>query len=336
MFQKPTVFVIGAGSSAELALPVGSGLMENMFETFSQPASDKCRAMVGAFLRSGVPGANINVELRMRNFAAGLSAAPSIDQYLHFHRDDPALVMLGKCSIATEILYAEAGSTLNEGTVDGPLPDCWLRVLFHLLVPGIERANLDQLFQNVSFVSFNYDRTIRLFMLRAIQGLTHCTYQEALAIAEKIRVWHPYGSVGGIGWGEPGIAQPVIGFSARNLDETDILKAAKGIRTFTEGMSDEASDGHIREALTEATQIVFLGFSYIDQNMELLKIRHPGNSAMAYGTTHGMSAPDEELAGLAIRRAFKGDNYQQRGEYLQLSNHKAKGLLQTWGKVLRS
>lgn len=338
MFQKRTVFVIGAGCSYELDLPLGRELLDCIYETITEEDTEKHQVFRGAFLRCGVPNANLDVDRRFKAFAAGLSATPSIDQYLHFHRHDEAMVMLGKCAVATEILYAEANSKLGEGTVGGQLPSCWLRWLFHLMNESASRESPVELFSNVSFICFNYDRTIEVFILRAIQALVHCTYEDAKQMLQHLSIWHPYGVVGGHEIGQPGIAVSPGSFTENRIDEFAVLAAARRLQTFTEGMADQDERGAIRSKLAEADQIVFLGFSYLEQNMELLQLRPlPTRATMIHGTVYGLSPPDAVLAKQAIAKSLGGDTgFQQCLGTTHTYGFTASGMLDKMGKTLRS
>ena len=338
MFRRPTTFVIGAGCSKELDLPLGLGLMDDIYRTMMDTASPKYHALRGAFLRSGVANANTNVDLRFAAFSAGLSAAPSIDQYLDFHRDDEAMVALGKCAIATEILFAEANSALGEAKVSGQLPSCWLRVLFHLMAEGTTKQRPRDLFDNVDFVCFNYDRTIELFMLRAVMSLVHCDYDEARQVLRHLRVWHPYGVVGGYEIGQPGISTTSVSFSDTRIDETSILSAARGLRTFTEGMADDSERDTILSMLATADQVIFMGFSYLDQNMKLLELRPSRTAATRIvGTVHGMSSTDAEIARNSIASSLGGEKeFQQVFRATSTFQFRASELLGELGKTLRS
>ena len=338
MFRRSTTFVIGAGCSKELGLPLGLDLMSDIYRTIKEIHSPKYHALQGAFLRCGVANANIDVDRRFAAFAAGLFAAPSIDQYLDFHRDDDAMVALGKCAIATEILYAETNSDLGEAKYDGRLPSCWLRTLFHLMAEGTTKQDPAGLFHNINFICFNYDRTIELFFLRAVMSLVHCTYDEARLILRGLRIWHPYGVVGGYEVGQPGISTATVAFSDERIDEFKVLSASQGLQTFTQGMADEKERDAIRSKLATAQQIVFLGFGYLDQNMELLRLRpSPTDADQIHGTVYGMSPTDADIAREAIARSLGGaSSFEQTLRTTAIYGFSASETLEKMGKTFRS
>lgn len=338
MFKRNTVFIIGAGCSAELRLPIGSELLDRIYYTFSDIDPERRDELMDAFIRSGVSGANANVGRRVSNFTAGLSTAPSIDQYLDFHRDDAALVMLGKCAVASEILHAEGASELGERYVTDPLPDVWLRRLLYLMMDATDKSDPSAIFNNVTFITFNYDRTIEVFFKRAIQALVHCSSEETEQILKKLHVWHPYGTVGGSGPAAPGMATPKAAFTERRIQAMDVLVAAKGLRTFTEGAADELERSEMRAVLRGAQQIVFLGFSYLEANMQLLRIGEAGTSAdRIFGTVFGVPEPGIEIANRRIMACLGPEREPTRIDHtIKLCPLTAKDFVSQYGQTLRS
>jgi hypothetical protein len=71
-------------------------------------------------------------------------------------------------------------------------------------------------------------------------------------------------------------------------------------------MDDTSKMVEMRSALSKAEQVIYLGFSFLDQNMELL--RSPADKEQNYYcTTLGLSPADKNLAMSAILRAGFND-----------------------------
>ncbi|WP_341632076.1 hypothetical protein [Sphingomonas agri] len=337
MFGKKTVFVVGAGCSAELGLPIGSELLDAMYKTLSNRDSPKFEQFYDAYIRCGIDGANVNFPLRLANFKAGLPTAPSIDQYLDFHREDPALVMLGKCALATEILYAEAACDLREEALQVLLPNWWLRWLFHMMMDGTLRGSPEKLFTNVSFICFNYDRIIEIFFRRAVQALSHCSPADAEAVVrDNLVIWHPYGTVGAPQLAGPGISGSAYAFSGKRIETLDVLVAAKGLRTFTEGAAETKSREEMTSAMIKAQQIVFLGFSYLEANMALLRTAPTATHAgQIFGTVYKTAQPNVHIA---RRRIIENLGSVQTGidHRITLADLPASEFVSQYGAALRS
>ncbi|MCW3847472.1 hypothetical protein OF829_09475 [Sphingomonas sp. LB-2] len=303
MYKKRTVFVIGAGCSHEFDLPLGPKLRDHIFSA----ALNGTSGVVGqAMLRAPIPNANIDIDRRMAAFANGLHSKASIDQYLHFHREDEWKVMLGKCAIAATILESERASKLARGMVaHGMLSigDTWLLKLFHGMNDDTDLPTVERLFQNVSFICFNYDRCVEVAFFNAIRFLTDAPLERVAEVMQRLRIWHPYGTVGTLDFQSFGERNALLGFPQTSVGFEEVLQGAKLLRTFTQGMDDEKILAEMRTALSEAEQVVYLGFSFLDQNMELLKAPTPKPSSAIYATTLGLSSPDKNLARWAMASA---------------------------------
>ena len=58
----------------------------------------------------------------------------------------------------------------------------------------------------------------------------------------------------------------------------------------------------VRSVVADAHRIVFLGFTYHNQNVDLLTPEGEKNARKVYGSAYGMSAPDTEHAELTVRK----------------------------------
>jgi hypothetical protein len=236
---------------------------------------------------------------RMAHIRDGIILANSIDDFLDVHRHDHRMVAYGKAAIVKCILEAEAGSKLffdpatqlsrtQPATIDfADNSDTWLVKLMRLLSRGVQHSDRATLFDNCSFVVFNYDRCIEHFFINALQRFYNITPEEAVGIVTKAKIFHPYGTTGeldgAIGTGTR------ASFGAEHADYCRIGETA--IKTYSESVESD----QIRIAVTEAQQIVFLGFAYHDQNMNLLAERNSLKPKSIIGTGLGMSPADIQV-----------------------------------------
>lgn len=261
-------------------------------------------------------------------FVGGLHAKPSIDQYLHFHRNNPALVMLGKLGIAYTILLQERLSLLRSDPGHNELATLsgtWLLKLFRAMNADTELSNVADTFRNVSIICFNYDRCIELGFYKALLLLTGKHPDEITEVMSRLRIWHPYGTVG---------EAPYAHRGALPDDEPtylEVIEGAKRLRTFMEGMNDETLLGDMHAAIATADQIVFLGFSYLDQNMDLLKVSGQHHYAI-YATCLGVADPDVEQAKRLIQASL---STHLHGANIKLLPMTASQLFDAWGNTLR-
>jgi hypothetical protein len=293
MLAKETVFVIGAGCSFEFDLPLGNALRDAIYKA----ADGEARTgdlLSAALAGSGIRGANVNIAHRMRALARGVHAKPSIDQYLDFHQADEAQVFVGKLAIARCILEAERKSKLSQENLkrgfDG-VQDTWLMQLWNVMNEGVRPENVGQAFENVTFVCFNYDRCIEQFFFNAVSALTGRNDADVVPALRSLNVLHVYGSLAPLRWqaADNGFTYEFGGA----LDEPSWLQAmARNIRTFTEA-ADSNTVGRIKDALANAERVCFLGFSYLEQNLELMRLE-PGRARIRELFTNAYGMPTND------------------------------------------
>ena len=297
MLNKRTVVVVGAGASFELGLPLGSTLREQIsklvdirYDHFNQISGDH---QINHNLRAIANEADqpsINYLLHkcwlMRD---ALPAAISIDNLIDAHRNDPDFAEIGKMAIAKAILTAERKSKLffdptkgerfTLSSVDGT----FLIPIFQILTENLSREDVAKIFENISFIVFNYDRCLENFLPNALMTYYGIDNFEAEQICGSANIIHPYGRVGEFGKGQ---SLASAGFGAEGVD---IRRIAEGIRTFSEGIKGGNIDTEIRSVVEQADQIIFLGFAFHPMNMEILRPKGQSLIREIYGTTYGLS-----------------------------------------------
>src|SRR3546814_6684985 len=120
----------------------------------------------------------------------------------------------------------------------------------------------------------------------------------AQILTRRLQVIHPYGTVGALPWQGK---EPVIRYG-QQFETADLLAASRSIRTFTEGSNDPQIDSQIHDVLSAAERVVFLGFSYLPLNLQLLNVQSMGPTKTVFGTSLGMSRPAKQAATEDIKR----------------------------------
>jgi len=235
----------------------------------------------------------------------GMPVAASIDNFLHTHQDDADVVFMGKIAIALAIIEAEAASPLmvrNTGrTPPSPLinehyRNSWYFPFMRMLTMGTRSDDPQALCRNVRFVVFNYDRCLELVLFHTLQGYYGLNTEDAIAALSEIEIIHPYGSIGALSSSSNGGVP--FGYEHANLHEI-----ALGIRTFTESV-DENITAQARRAIAEAQTLVFLGFGFLPQNMDLLAPGDGRKASRIHATTYGVSETDKLVIYEKLRRFF--------------------------------
>jgi hypothetical protein len=304
MIDKRVLFIVGAGASTELGLPTGRQLLTDLSKIAKRPGEiyfdspdhynpnielpDDLRTCLirEAQRRSGgVWGAEFQ---RLCEIALWISRnaplAPSIDNLLHSHKSDPDIVLVGKLMIAQCLIFAEANSIVGpkdlrtddkfaflkrskkiklsdkEITISGT--DNWLTRLFWLLAEESSFEDFLKRLANIDFVCFNYDRCIEHYLVNAASSYFKLDDGQVSRTLEAVRVVHPYGSLGDL----VVRGQVAHGFGLQSDFET----SAQRIRTFTEGVGQDGLHEDVKGRIEAASFILFLGFGFLQLNMDLL------------------------------------------------------------------
>lgn len=315
MARTKTLFVLGAGASVEVGLPLGAeltrtiaSLVDIKFENgHIQTSGDKdiveaLRTLVR--LPGNNPG-DFNPYISAgREIAKAMPLAMSIDNYLDAHRSNKPLVACGKLGIVTAILQAERTSKLifpfdqlspsdfNQASTS------WFMQLWRLMAEGISKEAIDAVTENISFVVFNYDRCLEHFLVRAAQHHFTLGRQDAQQLISKIPIVHPYGSISRL----PGFGGESNGIDyGERVHGSKLLHASQQIRTFTERIEDPGELRRIRGLVEDAERIVFLGFAFHKPNMELLRPEESPHAKAVFATTKGVSDSDRNVIAAQVR-----------------------------------
>lgn len=107
MFEQKTVFVIGAGASHEIGMPLGEGLKGRISEflRWDRSYSGGLREMC----KRGLPDSTGFREAALA-IVEGLPNAISIDNFLHTHAKNEMIVRVGKIAIVKCIIDSERES----------------------------------------------------------------------------------------------------------------------------------------------------------------------------------------------------------------------------------
>lgn len=280
MFKKPVVFVIGAGASHELGLPLGAGLRDTIAEMvdfrFHGRQLEKGDADLLAILRRRYDTDKTDITRLEKHLVAGtdlfatMSRFPSVDEALHYWSERKEAVELGKLAIAQQLLQAERRSKIfdpkdrlraNVNAAGGT----WLVPFVEMAMSGLRQEEAKEAFRQVTFVNFNYDRVAEHYLYWSLQLHFKVTADVAIEAVKGLKTIRPYGSLGALEWQDKnGIP---YGTEPRDVEVFDL---ANGIRTYTEQTEGSKIREQISYALETAELVVFLGFGFHQQNASLL------------------------------------------------------------------
>jgi hypothetical protein len=261
--------------------------------------------LIGQQIRTNPNAQNLlNAATRLHE---GLISSPSVDDFLHNHGEDDAVIYMGKLGIARCILEAENSSLLRGGrgvkawivggdyddrperlldnlqpaTVMRALRPTWLGELFAQLTPGVSKGKVGTLFDRVRFICFNYDRCIETGLFYALRSHYGISAEQAGEVIAGLNIVHPYGTIGGLTF-VPKAKDPVV--FGQSTNHADLARMAANIRTYNEQIDGCCDQTQISNYITEAENVVFLGFAYHKQNMALLTCTGELRRPAAMGT----------------------------------------------------
>jgi hypothetical protein len=320
MFNRRTLFVCGAGTSFEAGLPLGVDLAKTIATKMDVRFSSGGYQPTGSGdfdlyddIKQRLPNQQNEYQRAAWLIRDGLGFAQSIDDFLDQHRSNEHVNTYGKAAIVKSVLEAERASKLyfdpnqRERFKGDELADKWFVKFMYMLGRGIPKEDVRQIFDNVSFIVFNYDRCVEFFLLHALQRLYSIGENEAAGIIDDLSIIHPYGTIGSL---------RDVPFGTTRAD---YVALAKGVKTYTEQVGDTANA--IDVELDRAQCIVFLGFAYHSQNLQIIRPEEGKTMVPIYGTAYKMSSSDVDVVSRRLQGFFlTAESGQARGSQINLEN----------------
>lgn len=310
MFNQKTLFIIGAGAGKEIEMPLGADLSRIIANKTNISSSDGQLVKPGAsqiahVLRRLAAARGEQFEkwrIEACAISEGIHHARSIDAYLNTHKNNEAIQIAGKLAITESILEAENKCYLQREyghwrDVDRANAS-WFPDLFYIMHDGVGKADdIRNIFTNVSFISFNYDRCLEQYLFHAVKELYRTNEVETAQIMDGLEIYRPYGQVGFLDWQLKTGKKIAFGEAADHA----LFELSQDIKTFNERVTDKVLLSRVHAAINEATRIVFLGFHFHKQNMDLLEVSgpvpgsEPAARPTAFFTLYDRSSADQEM-----------------------------------------
>ena len=280
MFRSKTTLVIGAGAGYELDIPDSADLLTKVAQgfDFSRLGSElQTRDMVilakhfEKFARR-VGATQDRLQEAGQAIRASARVSNSIDSILEQHSQDPLVQAAGKLAIVYYTLQAEARSPLAVEPRDpGDLPlrgnENWLFQLSRMIVADVPRNQIDKCFDNLTIISFTFDRALQHYLPYVVSMAFGMTLNEARQlVSAKLKIIQPFGNVGRLPW-QPGEA-PDAEWGVE--DPWNIHNLVKEIRTASELARNPQFKQHLITEIAGGKRIVFLGFGFEAQYTSLL------------------------------------------------------------------
>lgn len=259
MINLRTVFVLGAGASSSYGFPTGKALGDEVIGRFLSSPEVQLTAYLA---RLGHSNSTIS------RFCGAFrdSGKHSIDAYLEGleegNTERAEFISIGKRAMAAVLLRYERHNALFDTGLLNQFNDDWYRLLFNKLGTRFEDLGRNE----VSFLTFNYDRSLEYYLITAIMNSYTRAFSDAKAAIEKLNIVHLYGHLGDIAesslndWREHGTG----------LNEKYISRGADGIQILSDRNDGSPIFDKAHALLKQAQVICFLGFGYQKTNVERL------------------------------------------------------------------
>jgi hypothetical protein len=246
---SPKTLVLGAGASYAYGFPLGSKLRQRILTL-----PDSTAKKAGIIRERTEKRDRRNFAHFQTNFLH--SQMYSIDAFLGRR---PEFGEIGKKFIAAILLQCENSDLLFR---EEPERDHWYQYLFNQLA---QREWDDLTFDDLSVVTFNYDRSLEHFLYVTLQSTYGKSTHDVSEKLKTLRIIHVYGSLCDALPGAPGYLH-----YDGELDIDKVEAAAEGLLVIPEGRIDSPTLVQARKALSEADSICFLGFGFDAANVERL------------------------------------------------------------------
>jgi len=305
MLRKKTLFILGAGASKEVGLPTGQELaktISRMLDVHAGGIPNEIGEALLAQLYDGRPVPSRAYHPAAVAISDGVRLTKSIDDFLDRHSDNELIQIVGRAAIVKSILDAESKSVLalhprSSATVD-KLEMTWYVKFFRMLGADLTVSNVHQIFDNVAFIVFNYDRCLEYFLFNALQQVYCISLNEAAGILSDLHVIHPYGLVAELKMSGGGVP---FGYNG----DLNYLSFSKSVKIYTEQLSAGDVLQDIHHEMLRAEQIVFLGFGFHEQNLVLLSPAQTLPSIPVFGTATSVSDSNRDVIHDRLAKLFK-------------------------------
>ena len=280
MVRRPTVLIFGAGVSEDYGFPLARELLISITDSFENGTKVGFTMTQCGFDREFI-----------RRFGDELyfSNQPSVDAFLEQHSNEADFVRLGKAAIAASLLQEELTPSLLNRTEMRLYEHLW----YHVTGPiGTYAGN------QLAVITFNYDRSFEHFLRKSFVA-SHPKFRNQADEFERalsqIEIIHVYGSLGSLDKKSGNYL--VYGGRDDPFNPKVILSASERIKLYHEAIGRDNTTARMRERITEAETICFLGFAFYPSNVRLLQFCGLGENKETkhFGSAYGMKLGEHDF-----------------------------------------
>lgn len=248
MITRPTVLILGAGASKPYGFPSGHELLYEIRAGLMGEAHDFFRTIK----EQGIETDHI------KDFCKELTYAdpPSVDAFLE-HRTEFREV--GKLAITLRLIPRENEKNFFDRAFNELSK-------YQYLFEELKAPSFDEFAgNNLSIVTFNYDRSIEHYLFTVLKHRYYKSDEECAKKLSNIPIIHVHGSLGSLPW------QDASGRPYRpKYNKEEIIAASGQIKVIPEQEDASAEFDEAFKIMDKALEIYFLGFGYHTDNLRRL------------------------------------------------------------------
>jgi hypothetical protein len=184
------------------------------------------------------------------------SGKSMIDEFL---RTQKSFKDIGRFAIAYVLLKNESADKL--------IVDEWCQVLWNKLSYGKNDAS--DIKPCIAFITFNYDTSLEHIIYAAIRNtFPRCGDEKVKRMFDEMPICHIHGKIKKMPW-DNNYKKEMEKYGLSSYEPKDILQMSRGIRLVHE--EDNAAEiNRVQELISDAQNIVFLGFGFHPENINKL------------------------------------------------------------------
>ncbi len=176
----------------------------------------------------------------------------------------------------------------------------WYCSLTKLLTENVKKSEIEDIFDNLEIINFNYDRCLEHYLPISLSNYYGVEVGHFREIMSNLVIHRPYGVAGRLPWQQGD--GPSVGFGDCSPNLCGPI--ANQIRTFTERVEEAQDLALIRNSMSRADRIIFLGFAFHRQNVDLLA-RRLQDHAEIIATAYKISESDRSVIEEELSVAFE-------------------------------
>lgn len=282
MITFPTTLILGAGASVEYNFPTGQKLRDEIIKFLR----DKSRFASSMTAQLWDGPKYDHVKAFLENFEGAQTR--SIDQWLQIN---PSYQKIGKALIAEILIECEDRTFIdNQG-------DHWYRYLWD----SIRTKSFEDLANNqLSIITFNYDKSLEEYLYSVIRSTyTDIREEDVISFVTNLDIVHTHGVISDLIW-ERKFSDGHY-YSSDNREKHRLEHAIKSILIPDIDAVSIDTRKIASDYIHQSDRIVFLGFGYHQENLDILDLPLiPGRNTYL-GT--GYNLPPREIK--RIREYFE-------------------------------